>query len=242
MAQPTAEHFLLTVYKLTQRRPDDDPALVPIRFEDLNLELGIDGLNCGAITRLASHGLVDYSDDSVHLTPAGRDRAEQLIAMQSVPASRRFWQISNQPLPVAIIGAVVGVLLTLLLMLISSCSISDRNISTSESEQRPVREITARNYQVAEIVDGDTFKIMYDGELTKVRIANIDTPERGHSDYDKATQALQDLIEGQTVTIAFTDPKGKRDNWGRLLCTVEVVGEDVGEAMIAAGLAERWKD
>ncbi len=87
---------------------------------------------------------------------------------------------------------------------------------------------------------GDTFWIECYGEQTKVRISNIDTPERGHPDYHRATEALRHVIEDSTIAIAFNDPKGKRDNWGRLLCEVSVDGQNVGEAMIAMGLAERW--
>ena len=105
--------------------------------------------------------------------------------------------------------------------------------TAAPSAQKPARVVTARVFAVESIVDGDTFRIMYDGEITKLRIANIDTPERGHPDYDQATAALRDLIGGREITIAFTDPKGKRDNWGRLLATVNVDGE----AMMAAGWA-----
>ena len=93
------------------------------------------------------------------------------------------------------------------------------------------REITARAFDVRRIIDGDTFVIMYDGEPTSVRIAGIDTPERGEPGAGEATAALRDLIAGETVTLTFIDPRRKRDNFGRLLAAVVVDGRDVGEAM-----------
>ena len=47
------------------------------------------------------------------------------------------------------------------------------NPSTPSAEIQPheCREITARMYKVERIVDGDTFKVRYDGEQTSVRIA-----------------------------------------------------------------------
>ena len=106
----------------------------------------------------------------------------------------------------------------------------------------PSREITATHFDVLSIVDGDTFRVMYDGEPTKVRILNIDTPERGHPQYGQATEALRRLIDGRTVELRFTDSKGKRDNWGRLLAEVWLDGMDIGEAMLATGLAKRWEE
>ena len=37
-------------------------------------------------------------------------------------------------------------------------------------------EIDQRTFTVERIVDGDTFKVTYDGEQTSVRIAGIDAP------------------------------------------------------------------
>ena len=91
------------------------------------------------------------------------------------------------------------------------------------------------------VVDGDTFWI--GGE--KVRIAGIDAPETHppRCDYEArlgnaATEKLHQLLNSGAVTM--TSIERDRDRYGRLLRNVQVNGEDVGEAMIAAGVAREY--
>ena len=82
-------------------------------------------------------------------------------------------------------------------------------------------EISQQDFEVQRIIDGDTFVVMYDGELTSVRIHGIDTPERGEPGFEIATKQLRDEISGQRVRL--TSPaRRKRDNFGRLLAVYEV--------------------
>ena len=103
--------------------------------------------------------------------------------------------------------------------------------------------VTERHFLVTRIVDGDTFWIdNYDGEETKCRFVFIDTPERGEPGFEAATEKLRALIEDREVEIRFTDPKGrKRDNFGRLLVSVTVDGQDVEQIMLESGLAVRYE-
>lgn len=91
------------------------------------------------------------------------------------------------------------------------------------------------------VVDGDTFWI--GGE--KVRIAGIDAPETHPSRCpqeaalgSQATTMLRDLLNGGAITLTRIDRD--RDSYGRLLRNVAVDGQDVGEAMIAAGVAREY--
>ena len=91
------------------------------------------------------------------------------------------------------------------------------------------------------VVDGDTFWIQ--GE--KVRIAGIDAPEthppRCDTEArlgDAATVKLHELLNSGAVTMTSIDRD--RDRYGRLLRNVAVDGQDVGEAMIAAGVAREY--
>lgn len=114
---------------------------------------------------------------------------------------------------------------TLLALAIGCCPASPPHIC---------REIGQREFTVERIVDGDTFKVQYDGESTSVRIAGINAPERRDPAGPAATAALTGLIRGKTVRLEFPEPR-KRDNFGRLLCRV-CVG-DVGRWMIDNGYA-----
>ena len=101
-------------------------------------------------------------------------------------------------------------------------------------------EINQRTFTVERIMDGDTFKVQYDGESTSVRIAGIDAPERRGADGPAATAALSKLIYTRTVRLEFTG-KRKRDNIGRLLCRVYVGDLDVGAEMIRLGHAAPYR-
>jgi endonuclease YncB( thermonuclease family) len=93
---------------------------------------------------------------------------------------------------------------------------------TACAQPHITRDITQREFAVVRIIDGDTFVVRYDGELTSVRIWGIDTPERGEPGYQEATDKLRTEIGGQRVRLAFPG-KRKRDNFGRLLCEYVVV-------------------
>jgi micrococcal nuclease len=84
--------------------------------------------------------------------------------------------------------------------------------------------------------DGDTFKATF-------RIANIDTPEIiGKCDAErelalKAKALTADFLKQGDVVITQVGV-GK---YGRVLATVRRGDNDLGEALIAAGLAREWK-
>jgi endonuclease YncB( thermonuclease family) len=91
------------------------------------------------------------------------------------------------------------------------------------------------------VVDGDTFYLNGD----KVRIAGIDAPET--HDYrcaselalgNQATEKLHAMLNSGAVTMTGNDRN--RDVYGRLLRNVAVGGEDVGEAMVSAGVAREY--
>ena len=84
--------------------------------------------------------------------------------------------------------------------------------------------------------DGDTFRATF-------RIANIDTPEiKGECDAERelAQRAKvfteRFLAQGNIVII-----QSGIDRYGRVLAVVSREGHDLGEALIAEGLARPWK-
>ena len=67
--------------------------------------------------------------------------------------------------------------------------------------------------KVISIADGDTLRILYrDGQL-KIRLAEIDTPERKQPWGTRARQALSDKVFGQVVNVVAID----RDRYGRIV-------------------------
>jgi micrococcal nuclease len=86
------------------------------------------------------------------------------------------------------------------------------------------------------VTDGDTLRAACP-EPTRIRIAGIDAPERDAcpGPAARATAALQALASGPlTVTPLY------QDRYGRIVATVEAQGRDLGQAMLATGLAKAW--
>lgn len=79
--------------------------------------------------------------------------------------------------------------------------------------------------KVTKVIDGDTFKTS--GRQNPVRLANVDTPEKGESVYQQAKRALERLIKGREVLI---DTQA-RDSYGRSVANVKVSGKSVNKAM-----------
>ena len=87
----------------------------------------------------------------------------------------------------------------------------------------------------------------YDGDTTRAtfRIANIDAPEiKGQCDSErklaiKARDFTRGWLTKGNVTINQEHPRGM-DTYGRVLVLIERDGEDLGRALIKAGLARPW--
>lgn len=96
--------------------------------------------------------------------------------------------------------------------------------------------------EVERIVDGDTFRALYQGEQYKVRLLCIDTPESVKENVQeqpygkKATERLKELIDGKNVQMVFE--KEVRDRYDRLLAYVLLEdGVCVNALMVSEGYA-----
>lgn len=92
------------------------------------------------------------------------------------------------------------------------------------------------------VVDGDTFWL----EGTKIRIADINTPETSQSGCAaeaelgaRATRRLMQLLNAGPFTL---EVQGRAtDRYGRALRVVTRRGSSLAEPLVTEGLAERWK-
>jgi len=91
-------------------------------------------------------------------------------------------------------------------------------------------------WEVTRIVDGDTIHVTRGGDLVKVRLIGIDSPERDECGFDASAASLRRIIGGRQVRL-LTGARTSRDQYGRLLRYVEVAGTDVGLAQIRSGYA-----
>lgn len=94
--------------------------------------------------------------------------------------------------------------------------------------------------QEARVIDGDTVEIANE----TIRIENIDTPERGGRAECDAERLLAEIarlnLEALVSKGAVEIERSGRDRYGRTLARVSVAGRDVGEELIARGVAVSW--
>ncbi|MCG7277662.1 thermonuclease family protein [Corynebacterium imitans] len=89
---------------------------------------------------------------------------------------------------------------------------------------------------VTKIVDGDTLDVDRDGETVRVRLLNIDTPEKGECLYQEATDRLTELAPPGT-RVRLEHDQERKDRYGRELAAVFAGDVFVNEQLAADGLA-----
>lgn len=93
------------------------------------------------------------------------------------------------------------------------------------------------------VVDGDTLDATDpDGEVERIRILGIDTPEWDECGGAEATAALTELLAGiDEIYLVRDESQAERDAYDRVLAYVELGdGTDVGAELIADGHATEY--
>ena len=133
-------------------------------------------------------------------------------------------------------GIFAPVVLSLAMFAAAGCRAAETPLRAFEG----TREITARMFRVLRVVDGDTFKIRYDGDVVSVRIWGIDAPEMNAPGGPASKEALARLIDDREIRLVFSGPR-RRDHFGRLLARVFVGDLEVGPEMIRSGHAKPYE-
>lgn len=110
--------------------------------------------------------------------------------------------------------------------------------TTTSAPPPPTTTTAADRLTAARVIDGDTI-VTSAGDT--VRLAGIDTPERGQCGYSEATRNLREVLAGQDITLTkagMTD----RDRYGRLIRYVDVGEQDAGMDQIMGGFARARYD
>ncbi|MGN2498866.1 thermonuclease family protein [Serratia nevei] len=99
------------------------------------------------------------------------------------------------------------------------------------------KEIQGR---VIRVLDGDTIEIktlpeklpVYEVPV-RIRLLNIDAPEKGQPFGRWSTEQLKSMVAGKAVTVIYDET----DRYGRVLGRITVNGYDVNRAMVRVGAA-----
>ena len=95
------------------------------------------------------------------------------------------------------------------------------------------------NAKVVNVSDGDSFRAIIDGETQRVRLSDIDCPEKNQPYGNKAKLFTSDLIKGQHVYVHIDG----KDRYGRILGTVFLEdGTNLNEELVKNRLAWHYKE
>lgn len=134
------------------------------------------------------------------------------------------------------------------ILLNTSCARTQKNTINNETDAAVEKTKTKKSsskevsfdVKITRVIDGDTVEIQYHELNLKIRLANIDAPEkRGSQPYGKAaTKALSKLCKGKIVTVSG---EGKLDGFGRLIAELFIGDLNLNKEMVRLGYAWHFK-
>lgn len=117
----------------------------------------------------------------------------------------------------------------------------DQVAATMSHSAPPADRATAVSFsaRVVGITDGDSLTVLDEhNQQHRVRLAEIDAPERGQPWGGRSRQHLSALVFGKTVSVQQTDT----DRYGRVIARVFVEGQDVNRTMVEQGAAWAYRE
>lgn len=92
--------------------------------------------------------------------------------------------------------------------------------------------------KVIGIKDGDTIEVLLNNKPIRIRLADIDCPERSQPFGKAAKQYSSNFCFGKEVKI---ESSGEMDRYGRLIATVFINNRTLNSALLENGLAWHYK-
>lgn len=88
--------------------------------------------------------------------------------------------------------------------------------------------------KVIRVLDGDTIEVLQENKPVRVRLANIDAPEKKQAYGRWSTNQLKGLVAAQPVTVTYT----QTDRYGRIIGRVFMTnGIEANRFMVKSGAA-----
>ncbi len=125
---------------------------------------------------------------------------------------------------------------------------AETGVNKNLDREEPAATSSPHNqYQVVDIIDGDTIRLNIDDTIESVRLVGLNTPETD-SPYRKeecfgqeATEEARRILTNQTVTFTHDPSQAKRDQYDRLLGYIFLTsGENFAEKMIRNGFGYEY--
>ena len=171
--------------------------------------------------------------------PFRRRRAAPALRFERPPQPRR----RARWFPAALIGLPTLAFLGVLFAPVPGAEPLAAQGAAGGEAHRALFPVCSGPVRITCVVDGDT--IWYRG--TKIRIADIDTPEVSQPRCAEeralgmaATERLRQLLNAGSFALAPAPDGRTRDRFGRELRIVTRGGESLGSVLVREGLAARW--
>ena len=87
--------------------------------------------------------------------------------------------------------------------------------------------------KIKRVVDGDTVHVFYQDEVYKIRLTEIDAPERDQPYGSNSTEYLKSLLKEGMVDVDISGT----DRYGRKLGRLYWRGKDINRELVSAGYA-----
>ena len=136
---------------------------------------------------------------------------------------------------------ILGLLIVLLL---AGCNTEPAKQAPAPKPQTPQ---AAEAHRVAKVVDGDTIDVEIDGQVKRVRLIGVNTPEtvdprRPVECFGReASNKAKELLAGKRVRLEVDPSQDERDRYGRLLRYVFLEdGRNFNKLMIEEGYAYEY--
>jgi len=91
--------------------------------------------------------------------------------------------------------------------------------------------------KVIGVTDGDTITVLVGKEQKKIRLAEIDAPEKSQAFGNLAKMMLSEKVFGKEVRVTVTD----KDRYGRYVGKVTYNGRNINEEMVKEGFAWHYR-
>jgi endonuclease YncB( thermonuclease family) len=94
------------------------------------------------------------------------------------------------------------------------------------------------SYKVVGVIDGDTIDVLKQNQITRVRLAEIDAPEKNQAFGQQSKQCLSDLVMGKQVYLK--DPTLERIRGKRTIATIIEGNSNINQIMVEKGMAWQY--
>ena len=106
----------------------------------------------------------------------------------------------------------------------------------------PAPAVPTKEYEVMQVIDGDTLLVKIEGEAISVRLIGVDAPESVHRDESRntpegvvASDWMKQFVTGKKVSLEYDQEL--YDRYGRTLAYVYVDGVLLEDELLRAGMA-----